>query len=79
MADFVIVAAVAMLAGTTPAADASTAALSPVEQKAPRVGFRTYSDAASCERATATLTAPAGTRLVCVPVELAAGEMASAY
>ena len=36
-------------------------------------------DAASCEQATAALVAPPNARLVCVPVEANAGEMASAY
>ncbi len=87
MTDFVIViATAAMLAAPAPAPSASStapAAHSPaatsVALSAPTVGFRTYADAASCEQATAALVAPAGARLVCVPVEPVVGEMASAY
>ena len=87
MADFIIViATAAMLAAPTPAPGggapdttvASRAAAS-VPLSAPTVGFRTYPDAASCEQATAALVAPPNARLVCVPVEANAGEMASAY
>jgi hypothetical protein len=86
MTDFVIVvaAATAMLATPpAPAPHAATAApgtaavTTPLH--APTVGFRVYSDAASCEQATAVLTAPRGTRLICVPVEPMIGEMAGAY
>lgn len=81
MTDFVIViATAAMLAAPAPAPVASpTAAAAAVPLNAPTVGFRTYADAASCEQATAALVAPAGARLVCVPVEAHVGEMASAY
>ncbi len=87
MADFVIViATAAMLAAPAPAPIASSTApaahglaAAAVPLNAPTVGFRTYADAASCEQATAALVAPAGTRLVCVPVESHVGEMASAY
>jgi hypothetical protein len=85
MTDFVIViAAAAALAspavpGSTAPAPAARAATSSVPLTAPTVGFRTYSDAASCEQATAALVAPPGARLVCVPVESHVGEMANAY
>jgi hypothetical protein len=77
MTDFVIVVATAaMLAAPAPAAPGAAPS---VPLNAPTVGFRTYADAASCEQATAALVAPAGKRLVCVPVEPMAGEMANAY
>ena len=90
MADFVIViATAAMLAAPTPApgagataapgTTAAAGAAASVPLSAPTVGFRTYPDAASCEQATAALVAPPNARLVCVPVERNAGEMASAY
>jgi hypothetical protein len=83
MTDFVIViaAAGAMLGAPAPApaAAAPAAAAAAVPSGAPTVGFRTYADAASCEQATAALVAPAGKRLVCVPVEPMIGEMAGAY
>ena len=87
MTDFVIVVATAaMLAGPAPAPSASalapataSAATPSISLNAPTVGFRVYADAASCEQATAALTAPPGARLVCVPVEPMTGEMASAY
>ncbi len=79
MADFIIViATAAMLAGSAPAPD-TTAAASATRDAAPTAGFRTYPDAASCEQATAALVAPPNARLVCLPVEPMAGEMASAY
>lgn len=86
---FVIIAVAAMLAGPAsapgltaavpggPATVSGAAASMPLS--APAVGFRTYADAASCEQAAAALATPAGGRLVCVPVEAPAGEMASAY
>ncbi len=85
MADFVIViATAAMLAAPAPAPGAAatapgTAAAASIPLNAPTVGFRTYSDAASCEQATAAQVAPAGKRLVCVPVESSVGELANAY
>ena len=88
MTDFVIVVATAaMLAAPAPSAPAPgapapgavSAAISSIPLNAPTVGFRTYSDAASCEQAAAGLTAPRGARLVCVPVEPMVGEMANAY
>jgi hypothetical protein len=85
MTDFVIVlaTAVALVApASTPAAvapDAHLKAASAIPSDAPTVGFRTYGDLASCERATAVLAAPAGARLVCLPVEPLTGELASAY
>jgi hypothetical protein len=87
MTDFVIVVATAaMLAAPAPAPGASApspgaalAATSPAPLHAPTVGFRVYPDAASCEQATAALTAPPNARLVCVPVEPMVGEMTSAY
>ena len=85
MTDFVIVIATAAMLGApapAPAADApaaAAAAAAAVPLSAPTVGFRTYADAASCEQATATLVAPAGKRLVCVPIEPVIGEMANAY
>jgi hypothetical protein len=54
---------------TTPVLTAPVPALA-----APMSGrsFRTYADAASCEAAADLLAPPAGTRLVCLPVESAA-------
>ena len=76
MTDFVIViATAAMLAAPTPAPGAAAA----VPLNAPTVGFRTYADAASCEQATAAQVAPAGKRLVCVPVESSVGALSNAY
>ena len=74
MTDFVIViATAAMLAAPAPAPGAAatapgTAAAASIPLNAPTVGFRTYSDAASCEQATAAQVAPAGKRLVCLPI-----------
>ena len=85
MTDFVIViATAAMLAAPAPAPGAAatapgTAAAASIPLNAPTVGFRTYSDATSCEQATASQVAPAGKRLVCVPVEASVGELANAY
>ena len=86
MTDFVIVVAAAAMLATPPAPAPhaatpapGTAAAVPAPLHAPTVGFRVYSDAASCEQATAVLTAPRGARLVCVPVEPMIGEMAGAY
>ena len=85
MTDFVIVvAATAMLAAPpAPAPNVATAApgtaAASIPLNAPTVGFRVYSDAASCEEAAAALPARPGGRLVCVPVEPMAGELASAY
>ena len=86
MTDFVIVIATAAMLGTSavpgaiaPAAPAPGATASSIPATAPTVGFRTYPDAASCEQATAGLVAPAGARLVCIPVEPLAGELTSAY
>ena len=77
MTDFVVVVATAaMLAAPAPAAPDAAPSV-PVD--APTVGFRAHPDAASCEQATAALVAPAGKRLVCVPVEPMAEGMASAY
>ena len=73
MADFVIV--VAALAGI-----ASASPVVPVvPSNAPTVGFRTYATVEACEDAAAQLQARPGTRLVCLPVESQAGELASAY
>ena len=86
MTDFVIVIAAATAMLATPAAPAPHAATAvpgaaaaSIPLNAPTVGFRVYSDAASCEQAAAGLTAPRGARLVCVPVESMVGEMANAY
>jgi hypothetical protein len=88
MTDFVIVAVTAVVAALAPAANAprsgSDAAPPAVVDsaplaRAPTVGFRVYPDVAACEAAAASLTAPAGGRLVCVPVEPQNGDMASAY
>ena len=85
MTDFIIaIATAAMLAAPTPAPGASAAtvpgtAAASIPLNAPTVGFRTYSDAASCEQATASQVAPAGKRLVCVPVESSVGELSNAY
>lgn len=76
MADFVIVIAAAV-ALAAPATFAPSAPEVPLN--APTVGFRTYPDAASCEKATAGLVAPPGRRLVCLPVERSLGELANAY
>ncbi len=79
MTDFVIVAAASLAAAlATPAANPAEVAAS-VPLTAPTVGFHAYPDAASCEQATAAQVAPAGRRLVCVPVEPLAGDMANAY
>ncbi|WP_431271059.1 hypothetical protein [Dankookia sp. P2] len=70
MADFVIVvAALAGLASASPA----------VPGTAPTIGFKTYATVESCEEAAVQLQARPGTRLVCLPVETQAGELASAY
>lgn len=84
MTEFVIVAAAAaMLAGPMPAPGAAATvpgtAPASVALNAPTAGFRTYPDAASCEQGTAALVAPAGVRLICVPVEPMTGEMANAH
>jgi len=73
MADFVIVvAALAGLASANPAAPV-------IPNNAPTVGFKTYATVEACEDAAAQLKARPGTRLVCLPVETQAGELASAY
>lgn len=75
MTDFVIViATIAGLAAPVPSADAASVPLN-----APTMGFRTYADEASCEWAAAALVAPAGTRLVCLPMDRHSGELPSAY
>ena len=83
MTDFVIViaAAVALAAPVAPGAavPADSAAASSVPLSAPTVGFRTYSDAASCEQATASQVAPPGMRLVCLPIDALVGELPNAY
>ena len=81
MADFIIViAAMAGLAVQAPASDAAASArATAVPLDAPTMGFRTYPDVASCEQAASNLVAPAGRRLVCLPVEPLAGEMSKAY
>jgi uncharacterized caspase-like protein len=86
MTGFVIVIAAATAMLATPlapapdaAASAAPGAAASIPPNAPTVGFRVYSDAASCEQATAVLTAPPGARLVCVPIEPMVGEMANAY
>ena len=85
MADFVIVIATAaalavpVTSGSTIPSPTTGTTASSVPLSAPTVGFPTYPDAASCEQATSALTAPPNARLVCVPVEANAGEMASAY
>ena len=76
MTDFVIVIAVAA-AMATPTASPSGAPSVPTNAKT--VGFKVYADIASCEAATATLTVPPGSRLVCLPVTPSTGEMASAH
>ncbi len=73
MADFVIVvAALAGIASANPAAPV-------VPNNAPTVGFKTYATVDACEDAVAHLSARPGTRLICLPVETQAGELASAY
>jgi hypothetical protein len=63
--DFILVlATVAGFAAAPATLPPKPAALAPMERV-----FRTYRDAASCEQAAATLAPPAGTRLVCLPVE----------
>lgn len=82
MTDFVIViAAAAMLSNPVPGPGATASAAGTVTAAltAPTLGFRTYPDAASCEQATAAQVAPAGARLVCIPVERAAADAANAY
>ena len=73
MADFVIV--VAALAGIASASPAVPV----VPSAAPTVGFKTYATVDACEEAALQLKARHGTRLVCLPVETQAGELASAY
>ncbi len=75
MTDFVVVVA-ALSALATPMPDATP---KPVPMNAPTLGFRTYPDIGLCERAIAEASAPAGTRLVCLPTEPQIGEMANAY
>ena len=81
MADFVIVIAAAAIGLAVPASPVpSQAEAALVPQNAPTVGFRTYPDAASCEKAVGALPAPpSGKRHVCLPVERSAGELANAY
>ncbi|MDO9710215.1 hypothetical protein [Paracraurococcus lichenis] len=73
MTDFVIVVATL----------AALAAPGPVPAKvpldAPTIGFRLYGDLAACERAVAAAVAPAGRRLVCLPVAAPETELANAY
>ncbi len=75
--DFVIVIATAAAAAL--ASPAPDAAPRPVPMNAPIVGFSAYASLDACERAAAAAVAPAGTRLVCLPVEPQLGELASAY
>ncbi len=81
MPDFVIViaaAAVGLAVPASPVPSAAEAALVPLT--APTVGFRTYPDAAACEKAVAALAAPpAGRRHVCLPIERPLSELANAY
>jgi hypothetical protein len=81
MADFVIViaaAAIGLAAPASPVPSPAEAALVPLT--APTVGFRTYPDAASCEKAVAALAAPQpGRRHICLPVERPLGELANAH
>lgn len=81
MADFVIVIAAAAIGFANPASPVpSLAEAARVPLNAPTVGFRTYADAAACEKAVAELpAAPEGRRHVCLPVENQRGELASAY
>ncbi|TDH60914.1 hypothetical protein E2C06_19450 [Dankookia rubra] len=73
MADFdIVVAALAGIASGGPAVPA-------IPIPAPTVGFRTYATVEACEDAALHLKARHGTRLVCLPVETQAGELASAY
>jgi len=76
MADFVIVAVAAATLAVLPP---SKPVESVVPQNAPTVGFVVYRDVAACEAAVARLAAPQGRRLVCVPVEPNATELATAY
>ena len=76
MTDFVIVvAALASFASASPGP--STGAVVP--DRAPTVGFKTYSDADSCTEAAARLMPRPGTRLVCLPIEPQQGEMQAAW
>jgi hypothetical protein len=79
MADFVIAAAAIGLSAPASAVPSpAEAALVPLT--APTVGFRTYPDAASCEKAVAALAAPPpGRRHVCLPVERSLSDLANAY
>ena len=78
MADFVIVVAAAAIGLAAPAAPGAADAAA-VPLNAPTVGFRTYADVGSCEEAAARLVAPAGRRLLCLPVERPLGRLADAY
>lgn len=79
MTDFVIVIATAAQLAVPALLGAGAEAPPVPAANAPTVGFLTYHDAGSCEAAAQRLVTPAGRRLVCVPVEPDAGEMASAY
>lgn len=79
MADFVIViAALATLAAPAPGPDAA-APPPAAASEATTAGFRTFPDAAACQRAAAGLVAPPGCRLVCLPAEPPGGDLAKAY
>jgi hypothetical protein len=79
MTYFVIVAVAAGLAAAAPAPGGGAGDTAPAVLGAPKMDFRIYRDAASCEEAIAGLTTPAGRRLICLPIERPTGEMASAY
>ncbi|WP_431271543.1 hypothetical protein [Dankookia sp. P2] len=73
MTDFVIVVVtLASLAAPGPL-------LETVPLDAPTIGFRLYSGLAACEQAAGAAVAPAGRRLVCLPVAPPETELANAY
>ena len=75
MTDFVIVvAAVASLA-----ASPNLPPQAAIPQNAPTVGFQLYGTLNACEDAVTHLTAQAGKRYVCLPVEGRDQELTSAY
>ncbi|MBV1799328.1 hypothetical protein [Siccirubricoccus sp. G192] len=75
MGDFVIVVAtIAAIASASPVGPGAA-----VPDRQPTVGFKTYQSLEACEQAAAGLRAPPASRLVCLPIELPQGGLASAY
>jgi hypothetical protein len=75
MTDFIIVIATAAAL----ASPASGAAAPPLPTDPPGLGFRLYASLEACEQASAAAVVPARARLVCLPVERRAGELASTH